>query len=256
MMAGEHYLIVGGTTGIGRAMVRRVAQFGQKVSVIGRHASPEVEQKLPGVHFEMVDLREVDKLGGSIDRCVAANGELSHVIFFQRYRGKEDSWEGELKVSLTATKTIIEHSRERFGANGNRAIVIVSSIAGRLVLAEQPVSYHMAKAALSQMMRYYAVTLGSLGIRVNAVSPDACVKDEARKFYEENVELRELYRSIIPLGRMGVADDVVNVIQFVCSPQAAFLTGQDIVVDGGLSVVGHAAMARKIAGQDKIKITR
>jgi NAD(P)-dependent dehydrogenase (short-subunit alcohol dehydrogenase family) len=255
-MAAEHYLIIGGTTGIGRAMVKRLSAQGQTISVIGRHPSPEVEQHLAGIHFYAVDLVDHAATQQAIDRSVEAAGKLSHVVFFQRYRGKGDAWEGELQVSLTATKVIVEHCRDKFDGTGNHAIVIVSSIASRLVLAEQPVSYHMAKAALVQMMRYYAVTLGSSGIRVNAVSPDACVKEEARKFYEENVPLRELNNSIIPLGRMGTSEDVVNVIQFVCSAQAGFMTGQEIVVDGGLSIVGHSALARKVGGLDKMKITR
>jgi NAD(P)-dependent dehydrogenase (short-subunit alcohol dehydrogenase family) len=255
-MGAEHYLIVGGTTGIGRAMVKRLSGSGHTVSVIGRHPSPEVEQGLAGIHFHAVDLCEEAGTRAAIDRSIKQGGKLSHVVFFQRYRGKGDAWQGELQVSLTATKVIVEHCKGQFAGTGNHAIVIVSSIASRLVLAEQPVSYHMAKAALIQMMRYYAVTLGPSGIRVNAVSPDACVKDEARKFYEENVALRELNNSVIPLGRMGSSEDVVNVIQFVCSSQAAFMTGQEIVVDGGLSIVGHSALARKVGGLDKMKVTR
>lgn len=255
-MAAEHYLIVGGTTGIGRAMVTCLSGLGHRISVIGRHPSAEIEQGLPGIHFFQADLGDAAVTRTAVDKCIEQSGKLSHLVFFQRYRGNADHWEGELQISLTATKNIIEQCRDRFDGAGNNSIVLVSSIAGRLVLAEQPVSYHVAKAAIIQMMRYYAVTLGPAGIRVNAVSPDACVKEEARKFYEENAPLRELNNSIIPLGRMGTSQDVVNVIQFACSAQAAFMTGQEIIVDGGLSIVGHSALARKIGGLDKMKITR
>ncbi len=254
-MENGHILIVGGTTGSGRALVRLFAERCE-VSLLGRHPSPEVEQHLPRVQFYPTDLADLEAVRATVARCIERSGPIAHLVFYQRYRGKGDSWEGELQVSLTATKTLVELCAEHFAADSHPSIVIVSSVASRLILAEQPVSYHAAKAAINHMMRYYAVTLGPKGIRVNAVSPDSVIKDESRKFYEENRPLRELYESITPLGRMGTAEDVAHVVEFLCSSRAAFVTGQEIVVDGGLSLVGQAAVARRVANLDQLKITR
>ena len=108
-------------------------------------------------------------------------------------------------------------------------------------------SYHVAKSGLIHMMRYYAVKLGPMGIRVNAVSFGAVVKQESKAFYARNAALKSLCRTITPLGRMGTAKDIVQVVDFLCSSKAAFVTGQNIVVDGGLSLQWPGSLAQKIA---------
>lgn len=252
----EHFVVVGGTTGSGRAFVRLLSQRGDQVTVLGRHAPPEAQQRLSGVHFLAADLCDLEAVRAAMDQSAQCCGKLSHLVFFQRYRGKGDAWQGEFQVSLTATKFLIELCHDRFDGTAANSIVIIGSVASRFVLSEQPVSYHVAKAALVQMMRYYAVVLGSLGIRVNMVSPDALIKEESRKFYEENRALSDLYETITPLGRMGTSEDVAAVVDFLCSDRASFMTGQELVVDGGLSLVGQAALARQAANLGGLKITR
>jgi NAD(P)-dependent dehydrogenase (short-subunit alcohol dehydrogenase family) len=124
------------------------------------------------------------------------------------------------------------------------------------VASEQPVSYHMAKAAVTQMVRYYAVALGASGIRVNAISPGTIVKEEAKTFYRDHPDLEQLYRDIIPLGRMGTADDVANLAQFLLSERASFLTGQNIVLDGGVSLHAHESLARRVSPLRDLQVAR
>lgn len=254
-MGSEHYIVVGGTTGSGRVLVRDLAQRGEQVTVIGRHRPPEADV-LSGVYVELVDVTLVDDVAIAIERAVARCGGLNHVILYQRYRGAGDCWEGELDVMLTATKSLIDACSPHFRRGCNQAIVAIGSGASRFVLAEQPVGYHAAKAALVQMIRYYAVTLGPHGVRANIVSPDTVIKEESRHVYEANSELTGLYESITPLGRMGTSEDVSAVVRFLCSDAASFITGLDVVVDGGMSLVGQAAVARAVAGLGGTKLNR
>lgn len=106
------------------------------------------------------------------------------------------------------------------------------------------------------MVRYYAVTLGPRRIRVNSVSPGTVLKDESKDFYLKNEQLYNLYKGIIPLGRMGTAEEVANVVAFLCSSKASFITGQNIVVDGGLSLIWQETLARKVASLDHLRVTR
>ncbi len=249
MLRLPHTMIVGGTRGIGRAVVRQFAGLGHRVSVIGR-CTPK-EARLRKVTVWPCDLQQAKALNATLQQAVKKYGPLTNMIFLQRFRGEGDAWEGELAVSLTATKTLIEQGSDKFARRGSQAIgsiVIVSSNASRLVAGEQPVSYHAAKAALRQMARYYACTLAGKKIRVNCVTPGVVLKEEARGYYRTNKKLHDLYRQITPLGRMGVAEDIANAIAFLCSPQASFITGQEIVVDGGLSLLWQASLGCRVAG--------
>lgn len=250
-MATAHYLIVGGTAGSGWALARRLLERQQRVSVLGRRAAPQGEPPCPRLLVGTANLADLEATRAAVDRAVEQSGKLTHLVFCQRYRESGDSWEGEIRVSLTATRFIIELCAERFDGAAENSIVVIGSSAGRSVVGEQPVGYHMAKAALIQMVRYYAVNLGPRGIRVNAVSPDVLCKETVKERGPQNHEIRDWVNLATPLGRMGTPEDVADVVEFLCSRQAGFVTGQEIVVDGGLSLLGQAALARRWAQRDE-----
>lgn len=240
----SHTLVVGGTRGIGREVVRHFVRAGHLVSVLGRRVSEDA-----GVRGQTVDLADKAALLAALAEALKQNGRLTNLVFLQRYRGEGDVWQGELDVSLTATKTIIEKLAGKFVRQKKaslNSIVIVGSNASRLIAGEQSVGYHAAKAALRQMARYYACSLAPQGLRVNCVTPGIVLKDEARKFYRENEKLHALYRRITPLGRMGSPRDIADAIGFLCSPGAAFITGQEFIVDGGLSLLWQASLANEL----------
>jgi NAD(P)-dependent dehydrogenase (short-subunit alcohol dehydrogenase family) len=242
-----HILVVGGTKGIGRAVVRRLAADDQIVSVIGRSQPPrDSDQRIKSWAADVSDLAQ---LKATLAEIVRLRGPLSGAVLLQRYRGGGDDWAGEIGTSLTATRELIEWAGEHFQDLGRgKAVVVVSSIASRYIASEQPVSYHVAKAAMSQMVRYYAVSLGRKGIRINAICPGTTVKEESKAFYASHPEIEALFRDIVPLGRMGTSEDVAELAAFLISGRAAFLTGQDIVLDGGVSLQSHESMGRHLAG--------
>ena len=240
-----HALIVGGTSGTGRVMVALLSREGWEVSVIG-HEPPRAEDRsLAGVRFWTADITDTQARKRIVADILGQRGRISSVVFFQRYRGK-DAWAGDLDLMLTATKCLIESLAGEFLEKGPRSIVGVCSVATRFVADEQAVGYHVAKAGLLQMLRYYAVMLGPQGIRVNAVSPGAVLKDEAKEFYAQNPALLDLHRQVIPLGRMAASGEIANVIAFLCSDKASYITGQEIVVDGGLTLALQTSLAKRL----------
>jgi NAD(P)-dependent dehydrogenase (short-subunit alcohol dehydrogenase family) len=244
----SHILVVGGTKGIGRTVARRLAEDDQIVSIIGR-SQPAGEPDDARIQSWAADVADLPQLRGTLAEIVAARGPLSAAVLLQRYRGGGDDWAGEIGTSLTATRELIEWAGDHFEDLGRgKAIVVVSSIASRYVASEQPVSYHVAKAAMSQMVRYYGVSLGRKGIRINAICPGTIVKDESKAFYAEHPEIEELFRDIVPLGRMGTSEDVAELAAFLVGGRASFLTGQNIVLDGGVSLQSHESMGRRVAG--------
>jgi NAD(P)-dependent dehydrogenase (short-subunit alcohol dehydrogenase family) len=244
-MRDTHALVVGGTRGIGRAVVDRLVSEGRTVSIIARRPpqdSARVDPKL--TRYWQADITRPDQVNPVLAEIIRERGKLRSLIFLQRYRGEGDVWEGELAVSVTATKNIIEALAGDFVENQDSAIAIVNSNASEIIVDEQPAGYHIAKAALLQLVRYYAVNLGSRGIRVNGVCPITTIKLESRNHYLNNPELMAMYKKMVPLGRLGTAEEIADVIAFLCSDQSSFITGQNLTVDGGISLRGHEALAR------------
>ena len=252
----QHTLVIGGTRGMGRELVRTLAAENHVVSVIGRRPPSEPDSQTPEVHYWALDLLDQARLKETLGEIVSKKGKLHNLVFFQRYRGKDDPWEGEIQTSLTATMNAIEYLAGEFRPGENNSVVVVGSVANHLVAEEQPLSYHVAKGGLSQLVRYYAVVLGRKGIRVNSVSPGSVLKEETKEFYLQNSVLQELYETITPLGRMGTATEVANVVAFLCSPKASYITGQDIVVDGGISLQWQETLARKLTPMRDLRVTR
>lgn len=239
----QHALVVGGTRGIGRAVVRRLLRDGRKVSVLARTIPPEPAAS-GDLHYATADLTDTEKLLPRLKEIVVARGKIQSLVFVQRYRGEGDAWEGEWETSVTATRQVIDALRGDFAGDQDNAIVIVNSNASEIVVDEQPLSYHVAKAALLQLVRYYALNLGPLSIRVNGVCPITTLKPESQDYYLKNESLMNRYKKMIPLGRLGTADEVANVVAFLCSRDSSFITGQNLTIDGGISLRGHEALAR------------
>jgi NAD(P)-dependent dehydrogenase (short-subunit alcohol dehydrogenase family) len=231
----KNFLVVGGTRGIGLAFVQDLLKLGHRVSIVGRSPPSPRLLKNGSVRFFPCDLLDPKDVQTFLKLFRGSHRKLNHIVFFQRYRGpKEGNWEGELSVSLRATSQIIEGVKTLLQKNRDSSVVVVASNAASLIAPEQPLSYHVAKAGICQLVRYYAFHLGHRGIRVNSVSPNAVLKD-ARRYEGEKAKWQALKKAS-PLGRVGNIGDVVSAVRFLCGPEASYITGHDLVVDGGSSL--------------------
>lgn len=248
-MKQTHSIVIGGTGGLGKVVVKTLEQDEHLVSVLTRN--PPSNERHSLLHYIQADLFDIDNCLHEINKAIVTRGKIQHLIFLQRFRGTTESWENDLEIGLNVTRQIIDHLSQAFDttSGSNSSIIIVSSVAGKLANHSQPLSYSIVKAGLNHMVKYYAAQLGPKGIRVNAVSPIGFVKEESKKFYyHDKKELSELYEKIVPLGRMCTTEDIANVISFLCSKKAAYISAQNIIVDGGLSALAHESLAMELKG--------
>ena len=242
-----HSLVIGGTRGLGRVVARLLGESGHRVSSIGRReAGPD--DAVANVRRWRADFSDEAVVGATLREIIATSGSVDYVVFCQRYRDQADSWDGELRITLGLTRAVIDALGDDGWGSADKAMVMVSSVFGEWIGEGQPVGYHVAKAGMLQLMRYYAVNLGRRGIRANAVTPFTFLKPESEQFYLGNQPLMDFYREAVPLGRLATADDIARVIRFLCSSDAAFINGQNLHVDGGLSAVWPETLARRLQG--------
>lgn len=237
----RHSVIVGGSKGLGRAVARKMILRGDQVSVISRSMP---ESKVDGVKYYEADIASTESLTQAMAKISEA-GKINYLVFCQRFRGKSDSWAGEIEVSISASRNIIDYFQDKFSTEDN-AIIFVSSVFGDYVGEGQALSYHLGKAGMNSLMRFYAVNLGKKGIRANAVTPFTFIKDESKDFYATQTELMDMYKEIVPLNRIGTADEISDVILFFCSEQSRYVNGQNVYIDGGLSLVWPESIVKSI----------
>lgn len=178
---------------------------------------------------------EVDE---SIDMLANYEGRIDGLACFQRYRGDGDltstaRWQGELDVQLSGTRNVIEAALPFLAPS--TSIVLTASASAHLVTSKMSASYHVAKAGLVQLARYYACQLGPRGVRVNCVCPGTFTKPETEQYWLEHAREGERLARATALGRLGTAREVAEAVLFLLSEQASFITGASLVVDGGVS---------------------
>lgn len=238
MMKQPHAIVLGGTRGLGRVVARLLAGQGMRVSVVGGRAPEQRDRRWRGVDFFRADLSEKSATEKTLTAIVRQQGKPNYVIFAQRYRGdKSRSWEGELELMLSLPRRVLSWLQQRFAQDADCGVVLVGSPAGRFVLPEQDDAYHTTRAALAGLMRWWSARLGPRGVRVNLVTPGAFVREAPGKVVKHPASAA--YARFVPLGRMGTAADVASFVAVMCSPAARFVSGQEIMVDGGASALGQ-----------------
>ena len=244
-------LITGAARGIGLNIARKMGKEGciLAISDINEKMLNHVKNQLleDGLNVEVfpADLGSTGEPKRLVKRIVKKLGRLD--VFVSNARAgetcsieneSEENWDLAHTVNLKSTFFLAQAAIEFMPIDSS--IIIISSTSASLISAESP-SYHMTKAGLSHLTRYLAVFLGERGIRINSVKPGFIVQDEHRAKYLAKGTKQEKYRAateaLHPLRTgPGYSDDVANAVVFLASHEAKFITGQEIVVDGGLSI--------------------
>ena len=229
-------IVFGGTKGIGKVISKTLSKRGDLVITASR-------KNLKKKSHLSVDLSsEKSRIISCISRYfMNKNLKINNIIFCQRYRGNEPKL--DVEVSLNSTSILIELLKNKMTKGSS--IVLISSIAIKTIVDDQPLSYHLTRAGIDQMTKYYAVELGKKGIRCNCVLPTKIIKPENYKFYnKKNNPITIMMKKITPLNRMGNSQDIANLVEFLTSKKSSFITGCSIPVDGGTHLQSQESIAK------------
>jgi NAD(P)-dependent dehydrogenase (short-subunit alcohol dehydrogenase family) len=244
-------VIVAGAAGggIGTTVARMVAESGATVIAVSRgkdnldtHISPLVERGLPIVAVP-ADVSTEDGVAAAIEQALRADGELHGLVnvaggagpqtWMPSTRVTRNDWRDLFAQNLETTFFMSQAVAAELKAAGRRgSIVSISSISG-MNTAPFHIAYGTAKAAIAAMTRTMAVELAVDEIRVNAVAPGVTATPASLTYVDDDAE-RD--RRAIAMGRRGRPEEIAGAILFLLSDLSSYITGQTLLVDGGLDL--------------------
>lgn len=255
-LSGHVALVTGGAGHIGRAICETLAEQGCALAVLDRAVPEALCTDLAdrfGVRAEavVVDLADETAVRAAVADVVERFGRLDILVNNAAFVGTSDlqgwatsfaeqsaeTWRRAIEVNLTAAFVLCQAAAPALAASGHGSIVNIGSIYGvagpdwRLyegTAMGNPAAYAASKGGLIQFTRWLSTTLAP-AVRVNAVSPGGVERGQAAEFLAR-------YEARAPLGRMAVEEDFKGVVALLASDAGAYITGQNILVDGGWSV--------------------
>jgi NAD(P)-dependent dehydrogenase (short-subunit alcohol dehydrogenase family) len=250
-LTGRRAVVTGSARGIGAAIAIALAEAGADVAGIDLDPSDETAAAVEAAGRRALFLTGSTGDAAVVERLAqAAEDELGGIDVWVNNAARmmakpllettDEEWHGLLAANLHGYFYGCRAAARRMVSRGAGTIVNVSSISG-IVGVGGIGAYTAAKGGIMALTKALAVELAAHGITVNAVAPGAVDTPLNTDVYTD--EVRRTYEQRIPLGRIGVAEEIADVAVFLASPAARYVTGQQVVVDGGLIVngtVGHA----------------
>jgi len=252
---GKNALITGSSRGIGRGIALKLAEKGARVAV-------HYYRNRDAAQATLKKIRELGSDGFLVQADVCHPDEVTHI--FQQVRSEFGSldifvsnarteaptfYQAPMEITLDKWDTAVDSQAKAFlvgvresaplMSDGGRIVAITYAPGGRFGSWQPWVAMGAAKAAMEVLVRYFAVALASRGITVNTISPgwveDSVLNSLPEVFQTGVREWQE--RGWTPMGRLGTPADIGNAVALICSPDAAWITGQLIDVDGGASLM-------------------
>jgi len=237
---GKRVLVIGGSSGIGNGIAQGFRAHGADVIVTGTRPDEgdylEAEDSdLRGLTYHRLDVSERDAADalaaqiGAVDVLVQSQG----VVRYKRQEFTREGWDAVVDVNLNSVMDVARAFHEGLAERGGNMIV-VSSVAAFKSTIGTP-AYAASKAGAVSLVKTLGEAWARDGIRVNGIAP-GLVPTKLTSVTTDNPERREASLKAIPLRRMGTPEDMAGAALFLASPLSSYITGQTLVVDGGLTL--------------------
>jgi len=250
-VAGKVALITGSSRGIGRAIAERMAEMGAKVVISSRKAdacedvASAIRAKGGKAIAHAASISDRSAMQGLVDRTIDEWGRIDVLVcnaavnpyFGPLLNITDDAFDKIMASNVRSTIWLCQMVMPQMAERREGSVIVISSIAGLKGNATLG-AYGISKAADFQLVRNLAVEYGPSNIRVNAIAPAIIRTDFARRLWEDP----EIYARAIeayPLRRIGEPDEIAGAAIFLASQAGAFMTGQVLIIDGGMTIGGE-----------------
>jgi NAD(P)-dependent dehydrogenase (short-subunit alcohol dehydrogenase family) len=233
-------IVTGGARGLGAAIARAAATNGYRVGVIDVEPVGWNRVDVVSLIASVVEEAAVESALGSFGTPDVVVNNAGIVRFGPLVDHSVDDFRAVLDVNLVGAFVVARAAARRWIGEGRAGCVVNLTSMNGIAAGPNAGSYGSSKAGLSLLTSQMALEWGSYGIRVNAVAPGLIDAGMSEPIYADPVT-RGARESKVPLGRLGTADDVADVVMYLASDRAAYIHGQTIAVDGGVtgSVIAH-----------------
>ncbi len=243
-------IVTGGSRGIGAGVAEKLAKEGATVIVNyanSKDAADSVVKKIKDSGGDALaikaDVSQKEEVNAMVKKTVEEFGNIDILVnnagicpMTEWFDMTEELWDKVHSINMKGTflcSHAVSKVMKESGKGGN--IIAMSSISA-LVGGALQTHYCPTKAGMKSLMQSLAIALGPYGIRCNSVLPGCILTDINREQLETDDELREYFQERIPLNRVGKPDDIGGVVAFLCSEEAKYVNGAEILVDGGMFV--------------------